>query len=134
MRTLYSPDTASPVSPESVYPATPANRKSLAPTEYSKYDEDDVYGGTAQYSFKTPARPITRFVSLLAGHATASYSYAYIPAIYPECDTCISAAAVADVGDAGSAWPLARLGQREGELFPLVRSCRQASLSKVERL
>ncbi|OSC99574.1 hypothetical protein PYCCODRAFT_1372865 [Trametes coccinea BRFM310] len=48
MRTLYSPDTSSPVSPESVYPATPANRKSLAPTEYSKYDEDDVYGGTAQ--------------------------------------------------------------------------------------
>ncbi|KAI8977713.1 hypothetical protein BD414DRAFT_422393 [Trametes punicea] len=46
MRTLYSPDASSPVaptSPESVYPATPVNRKSLAPTEYSKYDEDDAY-------------------------------------------------------------------------------------------
>ncbi|OJT02598.1 hypothetical protein TRAPUB_6862 [Trametes pubescens] len=51
MRTLYSPDTASPVmptSPESVYPSTPINRKSLAPTEYSKYDEDDAYVGTAE--------------------------------------------------------------------------------------
>ncbi|CDO72000.1 hypothetical protein BN946_scf184943.g35 [Trametes cinnabarina] len=51
MRTLYSPDITSPVAPiypASVYPTTPANRKSRAPTEYSKYDEDDAYGGTAQ--------------------------------------------------------------------------------------
>ncbi|KAJ8475326.1 hypothetical protein ONZ51_g6621 [Trametes cubensis] len=51
MRILYSPDVvspAAPVSPESVYPATPINRKSLAPTEYSKYDEDDAYVGTAE--------------------------------------------------------------------------------------
>lgn len=48
MRTLYSPDSSSskaPTSSESVYPA---NRKSLAPTELSKYDEDDAYVGTAE--------------------------------------------------------------------------------------
>ncbi|KAI0367124.1 hypothetical protein BV20DRAFT_584984 [Pilatotrama ljubarskyi] len=51
MRVLYTPEAPSPmapISPESVYPATPANRKSLAPTEYSKYDEDDAYVGTAE--------------------------------------------------------------------------------------
>ncbi|KAI0350811.1 hypothetical protein OH77DRAFT_1412417 [Trametes cingulata] len=51
MRVLYTPEAASPmapISPESVYPATPSNRKSLAPTEYSKYDEDDAYVGTAE--------------------------------------------------------------------------------------
>ncbi|KAI0824357.1 hypothetical protein BC628DRAFT_1322877 [Trametes gibbosa] len=51
MRTLYSPDTASPMlptSPESVYPTTPLYRKSLAPTEASKYDEEDAYVGTAE--------------------------------------------------------------------------------------
>ncbi|KAI0668098.1 hypothetical protein C8Q78DRAFT_980400 [Trametes maxima] len=53
MRTLYSPDVASsapatPHSPESVYPSSTLNRKSVAPTEYSKYDDDDVYVGTAE--------------------------------------------------------------------------------------
>ncbi|KAM5545773.1 hypothetical protein V8D89_000811 [Ganoderma adspersum] len=46
MRVLYSPDTTAP---SSVYPtATTNQRKSLAPTEYSKYDEDDAYVGTAE--------------------------------------------------------------------------------------
>ncbi|KAH9847717.1 hypothetical protein C2E23DRAFT_483874 [Lenzites betulinus] len=51
MRTLYSPDTPSPalpVSPESVYPTTPTYRKSYAPTEASKYEEEDAYVGTAE--------------------------------------------------------------------------------------
>ena len=39
MRALYSPTT--PESPESAY------RKSLAPTENSKYEDDDAYVGTA---------------------------------------------------------------------------------------
>lgn len=39
MRTLYSPTT--PESPQSAY------RKSLAPTEHSKYEDDDAYVGTA---------------------------------------------------------------------------------------
>lgn len=49
MRTLYSPTTptslASPMpeSPKSAY-----TRKSLAPTEYSKYDDEDAYVGTAE--------------------------------------------------------------------------------------
>ena len=47
MRTLYSPEAAAPVSPDSAYPAM-LNRKSLAPTEYSKYDEEDAYVGTAE--------------------------------------------------------------------------------------
>ena len=47
MRVLYSPDTVTPPSPDSVYPSSTLNRKSLAPTEYSKYDEDDAYVGTA---------------------------------------------------------------------------------------
>ena len=42
MRTLYSPDTQTHPSIASVYPS-PANRKSLAPTEYSKYDDEDAY-------------------------------------------------------------------------------------------
>lgn len=41
MRTLYSPATTD--SPKSEY-----TRKSLAPTEYSKYDDDDAYIGTAE--------------------------------------------------------------------------------------
>lgn len=46
MRVLYSPDTTAP---SSVYPAEAANqRKSLAPTELSKYDEEDAYVGTAE--------------------------------------------------------------------------------------
>ncbi len=46
MRVLYSPDTTAP---SSVYPTAAANRrKSLAPTEYSKYDEEDAYVGTAE--------------------------------------------------------------------------------------
>ncbi|KAH9940094.1 uncharacterized protein BXZ73DRAFT_99095 [Epithele typhae] len=51
MRVLYSPETAAPSSPDSFYPASTApTRKSFAPTEHSKYDEDeeDAYGGTAQ--------------------------------------------------------------------------------------
>ncbi|OBZ72871.1 Poly [ADP-ribose] polymerase 6 [Grifola frondosa] len=47
MRTLYSPTTG-PVSPESMYPTTPINRKSMAPTEYSRYDDEDAYVGTAE--------------------------------------------------------------------------------------
>ena len=49
MRTLYSPTTptvASPTVPES--PKSAYTRKSLAPTEYSKYDDDDAYVGTAE--------------------------------------------------------------------------------------
>ncbi|KAI1793710.1 hypothetical protein LXA43DRAFT_885032 [Ganoderma leucocontextum] len=46
MRVLYSPGTTAPTS---VYHAEAANqRKSLAPTEYSKYDEEDAYLGTAE--------------------------------------------------------------------------------------
>ena len=46
MRVLYSPDTTAP---SSVYPTAAANqRKSYAPTEESKYDEDDAYVGTAE--------------------------------------------------------------------------------------
>lgn len=53
MRVLYSPDNgaiATPASPESMYPASTVNRKSLAPTEHSKYDEEDAYAyvGTAE--------------------------------------------------------------------------------------
>jgi hypothetical protein len=47
MRTLYSPTTSfsatTPGSPKSAY-----TRKSLAPTEFSKYDDDDAYVGTAE--------------------------------------------------------------------------------------
>lgn len=49
MRTLYSPTTpssATPMIPE--ISTSSATRKSLAPTEYSKYDDEDAYGGTAQ--------------------------------------------------------------------------------------
>ena len=49
MRVLYSPDTVTPPSPDSVYPSSTLNRKSklLRLTEYNKYDEDDAYVGTA---------------------------------------------------------------------------------------
>ncbi|PSR77440.1 hypothetical protein PHLCEN_2v7871 [Hermanssonia centrifuga] len=44
MRTLYSP-----VTPTSAAPMLPdTHRMSIAPTEYSKYDEEDAYGGTAE--------------------------------------------------------------------------------------
>ena len=47
MRTLYSPTTpVSTIAPES--PKSAYTRKSLAPTEYSKYDDDDAYVGTAE--------------------------------------------------------------------------------------
>ena len=48
MRVLYSPDVATPSSPDSAYPASTTHRKSLAPTEQSKYDDDDAYVGTAE--------------------------------------------------------------------------------------
>ena len=45
MRTLYSPTTplSATIAPES--PKSAYTRKSLAPTEYSKYDDEDAYGG-----------------------------------------------------------------------------------------
>lgn len=46
MRVLYSP-TASDSTTLAMSPHSAANRKSLAPTEGSKYDEEDAYGGTA---------------------------------------------------------------------------------------
>lgn len=49
MRTLYSPTT--PTSASSGIPESPKSayaRKSLAPTEYSKYDDEDAYVGTAE--------------------------------------------------------------------------------------
>ena len=44
MHTLYSTN-AQPH--DTAYPS-PMNRKSLAPTEYSKYDDEDAYVGTAE--------------------------------------------------------------------------------------
>ena len=43
MRTLYSPDNQASQPAPITYPTM--NRKSLAPTEYSKYDDEDAYGG-----------------------------------------------------------------------------------------
>ena len=49
MRTLYSPPTPTAASATLTAPESPSlARKSLAPTEYSKYDDDDAYGGTAE--------------------------------------------------------------------------------------
>ena len=41
MRTLYSPDNQASQPAPITYPTM--NRKSLAPTEYSKYDDEDAY-------------------------------------------------------------------------------------------
>ncbi|KAI0919635.1 hypothetical protein AcW1_003165 [Taiwanofungus camphoratus] len=57
MRTLYSPTTTDssatvvPLTPESLYPSTPqvaGYRQSMAPTEDSRYDEENVQHGTAE--------------------------------------------------------------------------------------
>lgn len=47
MRTLYSPTTPNSAAP--MLPDSPQShyRQSLAPTEHSKYDDDDAYVGTA---------------------------------------------------------------------------------------